>query len=195
MKVKRTMTIDVKRFEVGDVIKFNLTDGEKVEAMAVKEIPDGMLFVTVDCLAEKYPMFKDIDPDMGEDYFTYMNSDLRRVLNGEILNRFPEKIRNRMVAVNAEGDALRIPSEKEILGKNIYGRIENKNIKRWKLMKKHRNRIAFQGREGVHTYYWLMNCLLKYSFGFAITDTSGNSFIEGVNSFHGVRPVFALSNM
>ena len=112
MKVKRNVTIDTEVFEVGDVIEFELTDGEKVEAMAVKEIPDGMLFVFTDCLNKKYQMFKD-NFDMDEDYFVYTNSDLRRALNGEILARFPEKIRSRMVAVNAEGDALRIPSEKE----------------------------------------------------------------------------------
>lgn len=36
MLVKRTMKVDVELFKVGDVIKFKLTDGEKVKAMAVK---------------------------------------------------------------------------------------------------------------------------------------------------------------
>lgn len=102
MEVKRIMTVDVEMFEVGDVIKFKLTDGEKVQAKAVKETSEGMLFVLVDCLAKKYPMFKDIN-SMDEDDITYMNSDLRKALNGEILARFPEEIRSRMVAVNAGG--------------------------------------------------------------------------------------------
>lgn len=36
MKVKRTIKMEVEQFEVGDVIKFKLKDGEKVEAMAMQ---------------------------------------------------------------------------------------------------------------------------------------------------------------
>ena len=192
MEVKRTMTVDVEMFEVGDVIKFKLTDGEKVQAKAVKETPEGMLFVLVDCLAKEYPMFKDID-GIDEDDITYMNSDLRKVLNGEILARFPEEIRNRMVAVNAEGDMLRIPSEKEIFGENVYGQTEDKKVKRWKPMKKRRNRIAFQGKEGAWEWYWLMNRHQEYASSFARVDTDGIATYYVASSSDGVRPVFLLS--
>ena len=60
MLVKRTMKVDVELFEVGDIIKFKLTDGEKVQAMAVEQTPNGMLLMLVDCLAKEYPMFNDI---------------------------------------------------------------------------------------------------------------------------------------
>ena len=192
MEVKRTMTVDVEMFEVGDVIKFKLTDGEKVQAKAVKETPEGMLFVLVDCLAKEYPMFKDID-GIDEDDITYMNSDLRKVLNGEILARFPEEIRNRMVAVNAEGDMLRIPSEKEIFGENVYGQTEDKKVKRWKPMKKRRNRIAFQGKEGAWEWYWLMNRHQEYASAFASVYADGSAGSNGASLSLGVRPVFLLS--
>lgn len=192
MEVKRTMTVDVEMFEVGDVIKFKLTDGEKVQAKAVKETPEGMLFVLVDCLAKEYPMFKDID-GIDEDDITYMNSDLRKVLNGEILARFPEEIRNRMVAVNAEGDMLRIPSEKEIFGENVYGQTEDKKVKRWKPMKKRRNRIAFQGKEGTWEWYWLMNRHQEYASNFANVYSDGHANYNDASDSCGVRPVFLLS--
>lgn len=192
MEVKRTMTVDVEMFEVGDVIKFKLTDGEKVQAKAVKETPEGMLFVLVDCLAKEYPMFKDID-GIDEDDITYMNSDLRKVLNGEILARFPEEIRNRMVAVNAEGDMLRIPSEKEIFGENVYGQTEDKKVKRWKPMKKRRNRIAFQGKEGAWEWYWLMNRHQEYASIFALVGSDGYANYYCASVSCGVRPVFLLS--
>lgn len=192
MEVKRTMTVDVEMFEVGDVIKFKLTDGEKVQAKAVKETPEGMLFVLVDCLAKEYPMFKDID-GIDEDDITYMNSDLRKVLNGEILARFPEEIRNRMVAVNAEGDMLRIPSEKEIFGENVYGQTEDKKVKRWKPMKKRRNRIAFQGKEGAWEWYWLMNRHQEYASFFADVNYYGIATYDPASDSCGVRPVFLLS--
>lgn len=37
MKVRRTEKIKVNTFRVGDVIRFKLSDGEKVEMLAVKE--------------------------------------------------------------------------------------------------------------------------------------------------------------
>ena len=138
MIVKRTVKIDVDKFKVGDIIKFKLTDGEKVQAMAVKETEEGMLFVFVDCLAKGYPMFNNID-DMDEVDISYANSDLRKVLNGEILERFPKKIKDHMVAVNAEGDMLRIPTEREIFGENVYGQEESKLAERWKPMKKEKS--------------------------------------------------------
>ena len=50
MEVKRTIKTYVKSFELGDVISFKLKDGEKVQAKAVKQTDEGMLFITVDCL-------------------------------------------------------------------------------------------------------------------------------------------------
>ena len=40
MKVRRTEKIKVDLFRVGDVIRFKLSDGEKVEMLAVKEEKD-----------------------------------------------------------------------------------------------------------------------------------------------------------
>ena len=192
MLVKRTMKVDVELFEVGDIIKFKLTDGEKVQAMAVKQTPGGMLFVLVDCLAKEYPMFNDID-DMDEEDISYATSDLRKALNGEILDRFPKEIKDRMVAVNAEGDMLRIPTECEIFGENIYGQEESKLTKRWKPMKKKRNRIAFQGKEGAWEWYWLMNRHKNYASYFAIVNYYGNANYLNASYSFGVRPVFLLS--
>ena len=192
MLVKRTMKVDVELFEVGDIIKFKLTDGEKVQAMAVKQTPEGMLFVLVDCLAKEYPMFNDID-DMDEADISYATSDLRKALNGEILDRFPKEIKDRMVAVNAEGDMLRIPTECEIFGENVYGQEESKLTKRWKPMKKKRNRIAFQGKEGAWEWYWLMNRHKNYASVFANVGATGHASFSYASASGGVRPVFLLS--
>lgn len=192
MLVKRTMKVDVELFEVGDIIKFKLTDGEKVQAMAVKQTPEGMLFVLVDCLAKEYPMFNDID-DMDEEDISYATSDLRKALNGEILDRFPKEIKERMVAVNAEGDMLRIPTECEIFGENVYGQEESKLTKRWKPMKKKRNRIAFQGKEGAWEWYWLINRHKDYASFFARVSDGGFANSSGASLSSGVRPVFLLS--
>ena len=191
MEVKRTMTVDVEMFEVGDVIKFKLTDGEKVRAKAVKETPNGMLFVFVDCLAKEYPMFKNYY-DMDEWDISYINSDLREVLNGEILARFPEEIRNRMTPVNEWGDMLRLPTEKEIFGKNIFGESEDEGVKQWKSMKNRRNRIAFQGKEGAWEWYWLMNRHQEYASAFAGVNVYGYATCYSARTYIDVRPVFCL---
>lgn len=191
MKVKRNMAVEVEQFEVGDIIKFKLNDGEKVQAMAVKQTDKGMLFVLMDCLAKEYPMFNSME-DMTEDYFIYKNSDLRKALNGEIISRFPEEIRSRMVTLD-NGDMLRIPTEREIFGENIYGQEEPDTVKRWKPMKKKRNRIAFQGKEGAWEWYWLMNRHKEYASYFAIVGGSGYADSNYASTPLGVRPVFLLS--
>lgn len=192
MEINRTMTVDTEMFEVGDVLAFSLTDGEKVQAMAVKETPAGMLFVLVDCLNKEYPMFEDIDR-VDEDDVSYMTSDLRNALNGEILARFPEEIKSRMVAVNPEGDMLRIPSEREIFGKNEYGINEDKTVTQWKPMELRRNRIAFQGDNGAWEWYWLMNRHKRYASNFASVTSNGDADSNVASASYGVRPVFLLS--
>ena len=56
MKVKRTIKCDVDTFKVGDIIKVKLTDGQKVQAMAMQQEEDCMIFCLVDCLTDEYQM-------------------------------------------------------------------------------------------------------------------------------------------
>lgn len=119
MKVKRMIKSDVDTFRVGDIIKFKLTDGEKVQAMAVQQENDGMLFCLVDCLADEYSM-NDTNTNEGG----YEGSDLRKKLNTEIIARFPADIKAVMVPFE-NGDYLRLPTEKEIFGENYYGEYES----------------------------------------------------------------------
>ena len=197
MEVNRTIKTDVNSFELGDVIIFKLKDGEKVKAKAVKQTDEGMLFLTVDCLKDKYLMFD--DPDSVESMeINYFNSDLRHTLNGEILDRFPDEIRSRMVGMRIGNtntfDLLRIPTEKEIFGKNSYGKEESDTVTQFKGMKNRRNRIAFQGSEiGIFGWYWLPNCAEDYAFYFAVVDSYGNADCGDASASFGVRPVFLLS--
>lgn len=115
MKVKRMIKSDVSTFKVGDIIKVKLTDGEKAQAMAVQQEEDGMIFCLVDCLAKEYPMNETCTNEGG-----YEASDLRKKLNGEILDRFPADLKALMVPFD-NGDLLRLPTEKEILGENYHG--------------------------------------------------------------------------
>lgn len=197
MEVRRKITVETEMFEVGDVIKFKLTNGEKVKAMAVRETSEGMLFITVDCVGGEQPMFKN-PGGMGSMELCYENSDLRHYLKDELLPLFPEEIKSRMVGMrigNGDNfDLLRIPTEKEIFGENVYGQDEGK-VKQFKGMKKRRNRIAFDRSNGKEDWqwYWLQNRHKEYASLFAHVNGDGNADCYGASYSSGVRPVFLLS--
>ena len=197
MEVNRTIKTDVESFEMGDAISFKLKDGEKVQAKAVKKTDEGMLFITVDCLKDEYQMFKYTGGMVSMDV-NYFNSDLRRALNGEILDRFPEEIRSRMVGMRIENtdtfDLLRIPTVREIFGENSYGTEESDTVKQFKGMDNRRNRIAFQGsKTGKWELYWLQNRVEDTASLFARVNGDGLAYYGSASYSIGVRPVFLLS--
>ena len=198
MEVTRKTKIETEAFELGDIIKFKLADGQKVEAMAVRQDENGTLFVTVDCLKDCYPMFKN-PRAMGSMDICYFNSDLRHYLNKEVLKLFPEEIRSRMnvMPVGNNGyDLLRIPTEREIFGENPYGKEESTDVKRFKGMKKRRNRIAFRATEDNKEdleWYWLQNRVEDTAAHFALVHYSGLADYYSASYSSGVRPVFLLS--
>ena len=195
MEVIRNMTVETELFELGDIISFDLTTGEKVQAMAVRETPNGMLFMTVDCLKTEYKMFENVS---RAEVVDYEHSDLRQKLNGEILESFPEEIRERMVGMRVGQtncfDMLRIPTEREIFGENPYGADEPKSVRRFYGMEERRNRIAWQGsKTGEFEWYWLQNRAEDTASDFARVDYTGYADCYYASSSLGVRPVFLLS--
>lgn len=112
LKVRRTEKPKTDLFNVGDVVSFRTTTGEKVEMLAVKSELDGMIFCSVDCMTEESYM-----NESSSSSGVWNESDLRAKLNGEILDRFPKKT-ERLLTPFANGDLLRIPTEKEIFGEN-----------------------------------------------------------------------------
>ena len=188
MKVRRTEKIKVNTFRVGDVIHFKLSDGEKAEMLAVKEESDGMIFCFVDCLAKEYSMNEQNTNEGGWDA-----SDLRKKLNGEVLDRFPRKIRKLLLPFE-NGDLLRLPTEKEIFGSNPCGEDESESVSQWKPMKQRKNRIASQGLNGGWEWYWLQNRVQNSAAGFALVDGSGYACCDHASDALGVRPVVKIKN-
>ena len=187
MKVKKMIKSDVSTFKVGDIIKVRLTDGEKALAMAVQQEEDGMIFCLVDCLAKEYPMNETCTNEGG-----YEASDLRKKLNGEILNLFPAELKAMMTPFD-NGDLLRLPTEKEIFGENYYGEYESPYVKQWKPMKKRRNRMAFDGSKNENLqWYWLMNKVRESVSGFSGGGSIGRADCRSSSSFGGVRPAFKI---
>lgn len=191
MKLLRTIEIAAdNNYKVGDVIAFTLTDGEEVEAMAVKQEQDGMIFCLADCLSQEYPMNGE-DSNRGG----YAATDLRAKLNGEILERFPADIRAKMIAF-ANGDYLRLPTEKEIFGHNDYGKAEPDAVEQWEPMKRRKNRIAFRGKGTDRwEWYWVQNAHKRYAAYFSYINDSGNVNYGSASGVCGVRLVFKMANL
>lgn len=185
MEVVRKIKLKAEKFKPGDIISFELTDGEKVRARAVKREKNGMLFCMVDCLKQEERM-NSRDTNEGG----YEASDLRKKLNSDILDRFPAEIRDRMKPME-NGDLLRIPTEREIFGENKYG--DSDNAEQWSCMKQVRNRIALLGDNGGFEWYWLQNRSRSSASSFCLVGSYGLATAGDASYSHGVRPVFLLS--
>lgn len=186
--MRTTKVLDGQEFKIEDTIAFTLNDGETVEALAVKQEEDGVTFITVDCLRKEYPL-----NDSRGKYTGYENSSLRAKLNGEILDRFPEEVRSRMVPFE-NGDLLRIPTEREMFGENAYGEEEPDSVEQFEPMKLRRNRIAFQGHNGAFEWYWLQNRSVYSATTAARVSGYGYANTAGASASLGVRPLFKIRN-
>ena len=194
MNVRRNMTINTELFELGDIISFTLTTGEKVKAKAVRETPNGMLFITVDCLKDEQKMFE----NLGEaETVDYEHSDLRKKLNGEIFESFPEEIKRHMIGMRIGQtncfDMLRIPTEREIFGENTYGKNEPESVRRFYGMENCHERVAFQGSEvGKWEWYWLQTKAKDFDHFFINVTFEGDADCAFADYCRGVRLVFRL---
>ena len=194
MKVFRTSEVLAGgHYEIGDVVSFSLEDGEEVEAMAVKEEFDThgnlcMVFILIDCLKKEYPM-----NDRNTNEGGYEESDLRRNLNTEIFDRFPAALKMNMVPFD-NGDMMRIPTEREIFGKNRYGEEEPESIEQFEPMKKRRNRLAFDGLNGEYQCYFLQNRGVRSATDFASVIYGGSASNYYASNSNGVRPLYRIRN-
>lgn len=189
MKVNRTIELDDNVFQVGDVISFTLSGDEPVQAMAMKQEQDGMIFLLVDCLRDEYRMNAE-DTNRGG----YDASELKVRMDGEILDRFPAELRERMGPFEG-GSLLRLPTEKEIFGENVRGVEEPEYVTQWEPMKLRRNRIAFQGANGPIDLYWLANPSKYSASDFAAAGSYGDATWNYASTYSGVRPAIKIRNL
>lgn len=192
MDVLRQEVVDTEHFEISDIITFTLTTGETVEAIAVAENSFGMIFITVDCLCREYKMFD--DPRKAW-YLDYEHSDLRKTLNTNVLDTFPSDIRSKMVRTYKH-DFIRIPTEKEMFGRNFGKEEESKHVYQFYGMEKRRNRIALEGNleTSLPQCYWLQNEEKEELYCFSAVSPDGRKITSFSHTPKGVRLVFTLEN-
>lgn len=161
------------------VISFYLTTGELVEALAVKQEEDGVVFIFADTLDDERPMHSDITEDID-----YKNTNLSYWLNLELIRQFPIEIIEKMLPFE-NGDFLRLPTEREIFGENLWGEHEDKNIQQWECMKNDLIRSC-------DDWYWLQTKTINPPKEYCCVASSGNSCFLRHYLLNGVRPVFKL---
>ena len=194
MKVYRTSEVLAGgKYEVGDIVSYTMEDGEEVEALAVKEEFDKhgnlcMVFMLLDCLKEECRMNRDDTNDGG-----YEESHLRDQLATKYLEKFPAALRLNMVPFE-NGDLLRIPTEREIFGRNIYGEEETNTVEQFEPMKKRRNRMAFDGLNGETQAYWLQNKRVRSATSFCLVYNNGLASDYYASNSFGVRPLYRIRN-
>lgn len=194
MKVYRTSEVFAGgKYEVGDIVSYTMEDGEEVEALAVKEEFDKhgnlcMVFMLLDCLKEECRMNRDDTNDGG-----YEESHLRDQLATKYLEKFPAALRLNMVPFE-NGDLLRIPTEREIFGRNIYGEEEPNTVEQFEPMKKRRNRMAFDGLNGETQAYWLQNKRVRSATSFCYVSYDGGADAGYASYSIGVRPLYRIRN-
>lgn len=194
MKVYRTSEVLAGgKYEVGDIVSYTMEDGEEVEALAVKEEFDKhgnlcMVFMLLDCLKEECRMNRDDTNDGG-----YEESHLRDQLATKYLEKFPAALRLNMAPFE-NGDLLRIPTEREIFGRNIYGEEEPNTVEQFEPMKKRRNRMAFDGLNGETQAYWLQNKRVRSATNFCYVTGSGRAASNYASCSDGVRPLYRIRN-
>ena len=187
MKVKRTVTMKVNNFEIGDQITVKLREYGKFTATAHEITDKGTLFIFDDCVCAN-PMNNEDTKEGG-----YLVSDLRKFVTQDLLKAFPDKLLARMVK-DDNGDLLSIPTYGQIFGKDLDDEWDQKNIEidqreQLPLMVKRKNRIADLNDEWC--WYWLQN-KLRSSSNFAYVNGNGNANHGDASNSRGVLPAFLI---
>lgn len=173
------------KLDVGDEISFVLKNGTAIRALAVKKETDGMLFCSLNCLPERIPMSESGECD------NYEESEVRGYLCENVCPMLPESIKESLAPFE-NGDFLRIPTEKEIFGKNTFGEEEPESVTQWEPMKRVMNRVAGNASEEFTIWYWLKNKSKNYPSNFAFANNVGHASLNGASDANGVRPVFKI---
>lgn len=187
MKVKRTVTMKVDNFEIGDQITVKLREYRKFTATAHEITDKGTLFIFDNCVCERQ-MNEENTNEGG-----YLESDLRKFVTQDLLKAFPDKLLARMVK-DDNGDLVSIPTYGQIFGKDWDYGWDQKNIEidqreQLTLMEKIKNRIA--DLNGEWCWYWLQNKVRSAST-FAYVDNFGLANDGAASASHGVRPAFII---
>ena len=174
MKVYRKVRMKTNHIEVGDQIKIKLKGYGTFTATAQKADITGkeycVLFLFDNCI-DRHCMNETDTTEGG-----YEESDMNKYLNTEILDAFPDKIRDLMEPYDVKHTYLRLLSEEEVFGDDALP-----------LMQDVKNRVC-SDTEGYRAYWWLRD--VANSTNFANVNNNGGANNNNASNSNGVRPDF-----
>ncbi len=179
----QTLAKDHNDLMIGDVIRITLKNGEEVRAMVADCEENGakrMCFV--DLLKDERAMNEENTNRGG-----FAASDLHTWLNEELIELFPDDLREVMIA-DENGDMIRLPYETEVFGRPIYAKDSGRA--QWPVMKDARNRVAVRGE--FTDWYWLADVRDGSSTNFCFVSGYGLANSWGASNVFGVRPAFLI---
>ena len=168
-------------WEKGDIIRFTLLTGERVEAQCQLVDDGGTVFCLTHCLEEEQPMNEENTNEGGWD-----ESVLRNYLNTKILKEFPEALFNRMKPIYKD-DLLTLPSIEDIYGEWDFDRWEPKEgaEPNWPLMKYRQYRCK-------GNYWWVRSARYNNATNFCYVYTSGDASDVVASFSYGLAPAFRI---
>ena len=177
----RRESLDQTDWQIGDLIRFTLTTGERVEAQCQIIDDKGAIFNLTHCLEEERPMNEEDTNEGGWD-----ESDLRKVLNTEILDTFPEEIRQYMKPIYKD-DLLTLPAIEDIFGEWDFDEWEPKEGAKpnWPPMEQVQHRAK-------GNWWWERSAHYNNAAYFCSVDTSGNANSTYASNSYGLAPAFRI---
>ena len=183
-QVRSADITDNEKWEVGDILRFTLLTGESIEAMCHHIDGDKAIFNTTHCLEKKMPIDSNYKINSWED------SELRQHLNTELLDGFPDSIRQRMCCIDGN-DLITIPSMQDVFGDWDYDSWKPKkdglNNRNWELMQHEQYRAK-------GNLYWLRDSYYYSSTGYfwCFVRSDGSADYSRGNLAFGLTPAFAM---
>ena len=173
---------EVGEWQIGDIIRFTLLTGEEVEAQCQRVDPEGATFCLTHCLEKEQPMNEKNTNKGGWD-----ESDLRKYLNTEILNSFPESIRSKMKPIYKD-DLLTLPAVEDIFGEWDFDQWEPKEgaESNWPLMKHRQYRAK-------GNWWWERSSRYNNATNFCSVTANGGAASSYASYSFGLAPAFLIA--
>ena len=178
--------------KVDDEIAETLKNGEEVVFVVVGTDmyrPGDVIFGLKDCLKETYAM-NDENTNAGG----WKASQLRRVLNTEILDLLPDDLRAciKPRVIDGAPDTLWLFSEREIFGDNEWTEEDADSGLQMPYFKRKGNRVKGLGKDGPAYWWWERSPYSGSSISFCYVSNGGTASGYSANNSYGVAFGFCV---
>ena len=174
---------------VGDIVPFEMKDGQKVNAVVAEIDPYGeneVAFVIEDCISNRHSINKS-----GSNTGGWRDCEMRKYLNTTIYDLLPDDLKE----VIAERTIKQTENDEDLISKDKLWLLScnevgleydttDKDDVHFSLFKDERSRIKQQ--DGETTWYWLRSPNPDYSISFWCVYTSGDGYYINVGNSYGV---------